>query len=610
MPLELTPKLSLEKATIDNLRGFRNCSIIFPDGPMYLVGPNNSGKTSLLKIFDFLLNWDLSSEFQKVSDEALQLLLPARVTRREARRITLWIRVLDGRRRRNLKCDKSGLAQLRLSLRVSPPSLRANLGPPAQSETHSHKAQQVFEEIQQSTGFIHISAGRSASSPVFQKGAPEMITKALLDGQQGPSGGLTRRGREINQTLTSIQDFSSPLDAIWRDVVGRLPSGWASVARTGARMRADTLAEFVAAQSPVLLSTGSHDSTGVPPEELGSGLQSLLDLEVRLLLAERGNKNLVVAVEEPEAFLHPSAQRQLSSQFSTSKNANRLIISTHSPLFVDEADFKNIALVRDHRVSQPSALTAIRNSINSVLTQGRAAEMLFADSILLVEGEGDRRYWETLRRRLAKADKTGTVNRCFVIEVGGNERMSPFIQLLRLFRGVPLSWLGVLDCDSSRQLRRCLNDAGIAVSPATQASLAKLGNAWASGDFKLVEQEASLLAQSHLGNHVVLIAPGDLEHLMCSRLSTSTAQALIQEFSFSASTAVDLAERLGTKVRSTFTPIASPSKDPWMRSIIADQTPFSELHPFVEDVLERWVSGADTSTNAKVTWNDIRAAVK
>ena len=207
MPLQLTPKLNLERATIDNLRGFRNCSIVFPDGPIYLVGPNNSGKTSLLKIFDFVLNWDLNSEFRKVSHEALQLLLPARATRNEARRITLWIRVLDGRRHTNLKCDKSGLTQLRLSLRVSPPSLRANLGPAVRSETHSPPAQQLIEEFQKSTGFVHISAGRSASSPVFVRGISELLTGALLDGQQGPSGGLTKRGRDVNKTLDSSKSL-------------------------------------------------------------------------------------------------------------------------------------------------------------------------------------------------------------------------------------------------------------------------------------------------------------------------------------------------------------------------------------------------------------------
>ena len=329
-----------------------------------------------------------------------------------------------------------------------------------------------------------------------------------------------------------------------------------------------------------------------------------------MLLAERKNENLVVAVEEPEAFLHPSAQRQLSTQFATSKNAHRLVISTHSPLFVDEADFTSIALVRDHRVSQPPASKPLRNSINTVLTQGRGAEMLFADSILLVEGEGDRRYWESLRRRPAKVDITGTVNRCFAIEVGGNTRMSPFIQLLRQFRGVPLSWLGVLDCDSATELRRCLSDAGIAVSSSTQNTFTKIRNAWAVGDFTQLAAESAALASSHPGNQVVLIAPGDLEHLMCSGLTPATVQALCQEFSFSSTSADALAERLGTKVRPTLSSTSNASKEPWMRSIIGDRTPFSEIHSFVEDILERWVSGADTSGNAKLTWNNIRAAVR
>jgi hypothetical protein len=62
------------------------------------------------------------------------LLVPARQTRNQARRLQLRIRVIDGRRHTRFQCEK-GVATRRVGLRMSPsPVLRLNLGPPRQSE--------------------------------------------------------------------------------------------------------------------------------------------------------------------------------------------------------------------------------------------------------------------------------------------------------------------------------------------------------------------------------------------------------------------------------------------------------------------------------------------
>jgi recombinational DNA repair ATPase RecF len=103
----MSRQLELRSVQIANLRGFRDATLPLEDGLTLLVGANNSGKTSVLRILNWILNEadeaTLMGEAQLTSAE-LRLLLPARETRNAARRLVLGIRILDGRRRSRFEC--------------------------------------------------------------------------------------------------------------------------------------------------------------------------------------------------------------------------------------------------------------------------------------------------------------------------------------------------------------------------------------------------------------------------------------------------------------------------------------------------------------------------
>ena len=109
----------------------------------------------------------------------------------------------------------------------------------------------------------------------------------------------------------------------------------------------------------------------VSVDQVGNGLQSLLDVAMTLAShAAQKDKVMYMAIEEPEAFLHPVAQRDISDILRSnlgSNSAMRLLITTHSPIIVDESHYNEVSLVLGRKFFSPSLDNAIREEINTAL---------------------------------------------------------------------------------------------------------------------------------------------------------------------------------------------------------------------------------------------------
>ena len=107
--------------------------------------------------------------------------------------------------------------------------------------------------------------------------------------------------------------------------------------------------------------------------------------------------------------------------------------------------------------------------------RGFGAEMAFARAVLLVEGEGDRLYFEGLRRRLAVASGDGRLDEIYVVPTGSKTSFSPWLRLLRSYgRGEgerPVSWLASPDSDGATDMLRAWRDAGLTIPTKTAAAL-------------------------------------------------------------------------------------------------------------------------------------------
>jgi predicted ATP-dependent endonuclease of OLD family len=183
----------------------------------------------------------------------------------------------------------------------------------------------------------------------------------------------------------------------------------------------------------------------IPLDQEGTGLQSALVIAIirYILLSQEKKKGakMIVGIEEPEVFLHPSAQRAL---INTVKHSQALI-STHSPIILDELspkEFVNILRCKikgENRFLQLSSLSDIKLLTelyeNSDVTGG---EFFFSEKIILVEGTTDRAI---LKKQLRRRNYFSSA----IIQVGGSTRFGKPLKLIKQF-DLPIILLVDEDC--------------------------------------------------------------------------------------------------------------------------------------------------------------------
>lgn len=136
----------------------------------------------------------------------------------------------------------------------------------------------------------------------------------------------------------------------------------------------------------------------------------------------------IIAAEEPEAHLHPNAQRTLYNQLSES--SGQIIISTHSPYLAGMAELSNLRILTkingDTHITSFNDLDELEKKKLQREVIRLRGEILFARAIVLFEGVTEEQVIPTMFEKYFNSN--GYKKGILFISVDG-QGYSPFIKL-------------------------------------------------------------------------------------------------------------------------------------------------------------------------------------
>ena len=120
----------------------------------------------------------------------------------------------------------------------------------------------------------------------------------------------------------------------------------------------------------------------------GDGIISLAAMALAQHVSAEGlgGKSLILLIEEPESHLHPQAIHGLRLVLKGISEQQQVIVTTHSPILVERETVRRNIIVRGGRAVQAKTIADIRDALGVQM----ADNLVGASLVLLVEGETDR----------------------------------------------------------------------------------------------------------------------------------------------------------------------------------------------------------------------------
>lgn len=136
------------------------------------------------------------------------------------------------------------------------------------------------------------------------------------------------------------------------------------------------------------------DGTPTDLEFKGDGVQSLAALSLIRRYSQEGapGRELILAVEEPEAHLHPRAIHEISTVLRETAGTQQVVVSTHSPLLVNRFDLASNIIVEKAQARPAKSVSELREVLGVRISDN----LHQAEVVLVVEGPTDARALKAL----------------------------------------------------------------------------------------------------------------------------------------------------------------------------------------------------------------------
>jgi putative ATP-dependent endonuclease of the OLD family len=407
--------MRLTKVTLRNFRSFwsegneQSVEIDLTGGVNYLVGSNNVGKSNLLRAVHLALvprarfNPAIDRPEGRSSRTSITLELHAGEHRSAA--VVRLLKIVDAIQSRHPDATaptlaSKGIIRFRVGFDHDGRRLEWFLPDPAIERAQaavlpsSESAPGDFDAFHNLVRFVDIRSGEDLDS-LLQRGFKEILTSAM-----GAEHTKAMRAAEDARSayVDALGQVLRPVAAHVQNQISRYVRG---IEEVDLEPNVPPVADAVAAARVFL-----KDAVRTPLDQKGTGVRGAMLVLLLSFIADSAKGVVVFGIEEPEAFLHPEAHRELGAGLERfrARDDVTLLVTTHSPflfrsgaegdrtaVFMVEKDAHGRSSVR--RAEATAARTGLFGSVDvPALLEAIEKVPEGAKLLLVVEGVTDRAY--------------------------------------------------------------------------------------------------------------------------------------------------------------------------------------------------------------------------
>lgn len=239
--------------------------------------------------------------------------------------------------------------------------------------TLTKKSIRIADFISRRISFEYIPAIRTAKSASMV--IDQLLGRELLRLEDDP---------EYQKAVAKIEELQQPiLDELAKTIQTTVSGFLPSVASVELKSRRDSRYRSLRRDVEIVVDDGNLTKL----ERKGDGVQSLVALALMRHASEQTSKdqNTIIAIEEPESHLHPRAVHELRVVIEKLSEGNQIVLTSHSPLFVDPDCLDHTIIVRNSKAAPAKHVSEVRD----VLGVRFSDNLENARMVLLVEGADD-----------------------------------------------------------------------------------------------------------------------------------------------------------------------------------------------------------------------------
>jgi len=435
--------MHLKHLEIHNLRCFTNFELALEGDSLTIVGPNASGKSTLLTAIAWAVGGARGISHEDFYDPEQQLVVIATVGGlRQADHGTF----IEGALR------FTGSPTVRIGVRATwdadAEQLDVDWGFPDAGWRRAGR------EVRAALPVLSLPTERDPGRLTEFAGVRSILA-TLVDelGAAAVADAAAAAIATAGRGIASDPGFVTLLDELKQQLATMIPDAGSYEVDTGERTAADLLR--------LLDLRLAHQGPPIPIRRQSSGLAQLTVAAVVLrLLAER--PETLVLIDEPELSLHPPAQR--ASTAALRITGAQVLAATHSASVLAEVDIRSVVALRRQgatvTAARPGTIDATEAQRLRRFATPLTTEAFFARRVAFVEGVTD---YQAVRVIAATLGRNLDAEGIAVVALDGAASLTTFLQIMGP-QGLKLAVGGICDADYEVDWCNYLTAAGLPAS--------------------------------------------------------------------------------------------------------------------------------------------------